>query len=493
LHRQTDAPGARPGGHRRLRHGLAPCLLASLAIAMPVRAAAADRVWLIGGGYDPFSSQAQIEQNVLWAQRVLAAAPGRRQVEVYFTDGDDPAPDVVEWTDPGDGVDAAQSLARVMDNASENGDRYRNHAIPGVRAGTEATALFSHLSRSLHELRAGDRLLIVYYGHGVEDAEDPDSGAVALWDESSLTVRELRRLLDTASPGVSVRFLFTQCFAGAFAGLADPGRTRCGFMAEAADREAEGCLASTNVGDYRDYGTYFFAAIDGRARDGSALRTPPDRDQDGRVTLQEAHFYALLTATSADLPRSTSEAYLLDWVPWYLRWARWFYPLPERDVYSGLAEELARAVGLSSERLARDLVERRRRLDDERATLERQREDLEAGTEQTRTVLENALLRRWPEVGAPYTLAYRGFLQTELDPAQHYLLARPEYAELVNGLSGLAEIDSRLVENERAATLLERIEHLRWLGRVRTLFEALAGSDEVAAYHRLLECEQATP
>ena len=87
-----------------------------------------------------------------------------------------------------------------------------------------------------------------------------------------------------------VRFVFTQCYAGAFARLAPgPDGNRCGFLAESEDREAEGCAAGVDAGDYRDYTTYFFAALSGRTRLGGLLPVNPDLDGDGQVSLYEAH------------------------------------------------------------------------------------------------------------------------------------------------------------------------------------------------------------
>lgn len=70
---------------------------------------------------------------------------------------------------------------------------------------------------------------------------------------------------------------------------------RCGFAAESADRLSEGCSASIEVGDYRDYTTYFFAALSGRHRSYQPLERSPDRDRDGYVTLHEAHVHARTT------------------------------------------------------------------------------------------------------------------------------------------------------------------------------------------------------
>ncbi|HEX7236695.1 MAG TPA: hypothetical protein VF405_07015, partial [Gammaproteobacteria bacterium] len=143
-----------------------------------------------------------------------------------------------------------------------------------------------------------------------------------------------------------------QCYSGAFASLIyDDPRTasgfrgnRCGFMSEAADRLAEGCGLSLDETEFHDYTTYFFAALAGRTRSGEPIEPEVvDRDGDGAVSFRESHFYALLTALSSDLSRSTSEQYLEDWSPWYLRWDS--LADDGGSVYWSLAEELARRYG----------------------------------------------------------------------------------------------------------------------------------------------------
>src|SRR4030042_648641 len=48
---------------------------------------AADHVWIVGGGPNLGSSQAQIELNVNWVIQVLNSSPGARQLHIYYTDG----------------------------------------------------------------------------------------------------------------------------------------------------------------------------------------------------------------------------------------------------------------------------------------------------------------------------------------------------------------------------------------------------------------------
>jgi hypothetical protein len=483
--RRAPARTARP---RRRRAGIGG--LAVLAALAPWSSPALDQVWLVGGGYDPASSQAQIEQNVLWARRVVQGLPGERRVLVYFTDGSEPGRDVREWQRPAETPETLQPLARVMGYELENGERYRDHAIPGVAGSTGAGTLGPALGAALRGMRSGERFLLVFNGHGSHDPSTPSANAIWLWNQTSMTAEELARVLDEAPQGVLVRFVLTQCFAGGFARLARVDGSRCGFMAEGADRQAEGCHASVDASEYRDYSTYFFAALGNRARDGGPVAYPPDLDADGQVSLREAHLYALRTARSADLPRSTSEEFLLGWLPWYFGWARWAVPLPWENEYAALARDLARAQGLPSGlRLAGTLRERRRAIELESDALAREQTALEAATEETRARLEADLLRRWPEVGAPYTQAFKHFLESELASAQATILAHPDYPALVRDQERLRDLDARLLDLERDLAALERIEHVALLGRVRGLFDHLAPESDRRVYDALLACE----
>jgi hypothetical protein len=84
---------------------------------------------------------------------------------------------------------------------------------------------------------------------------------------------------------------------------------RCGFFATWSDRLAAGCTPDTAEADYKDYTTYFFAALSGRTRTGQLL-APPDYDHDGRTSLAEAHAYVMLTSDTIDLPVRTSDVLL---------------------------------------------------------------------------------------------------------------------------------------------------------------------------------------
>jgi len=480
--------------------------LAFVAALYGAPAAAMDHVWIVGGGYDPSSSQVQIEQNVIWARKVIAAAPGARTLKVFFTDGDAPGKDVKVWEPRPETAAALQPFARVFAGHEANGEYYRNHRIAGIAGGSEAGPLRARLENEFSALKSGDRALFIFNGHGGYDRKNTANNTIQLWNKTSLNVRDMEALFSKIDPAVPARFVFTQCYAGAFArllrteakkfGALSPAN-RCGFMAEAEDRPSEGCSPGINANDYRDYTTYFFAAIEGRTRQGRALPNNPDRDGDGTVSLYEAHLYALRTAESADLPRSTSENFLEHWKPGVLGWARRLKntpaPLDARaNPYNKLADEVAQELDLPPESaLRRRQIEQRKNEYDE--------EDARQDEEYTRLMREIVNLQRdiqrdvalrWPEVRAPHTQSYYEFLRRENQAAQEFILKHASYPSLVEKQIRLAAVSAENLDTSRKHTRLELIERLEKLGKQRERFEAMASDADRAAYARLRACEE---
>jgi hypothetical protein len=462
-------------------------------------AMAADHVWIIGGGNDPDNSQAQIEFNVNWVMQVLRARPAPPTTHVYYTDGDAPGKDV-KWLRPVAETGAnLQPLARVFGAHEANREQYRNHDIRQVAGGTQADVLTERLAPELVALRPGDRALILYNGHGLRDARDAAGNTLRLWKDTRLSVREFAALLDRVDPQVPVRFIFTQCYSGGFARLIRPkaedvtalaAGNRCGFFAESEDRQSEGCSASINIGDYRDYTTYFFAALHGRTRMGERIDDNADLDGDGVVTLHEAHLYVLKEARNADLPRATSEVYLERWQPWYLRW---FDTGDEPDnVYGRLARELARDIGLpdSGKALAATLRQRRAEQEARLKAWRNEQDLLRPQSEALQKQLQQELARRWPEVRHPYTLNFKQFLARDLDAAQKFILAQPTYPELAAKQDRVTALDTEILHTDRTATQLDRVRRLRQLARLLDQFERHASAQERADYHRLSACEK---
>ena len=262
-------------------------------------------------------------------------------------------------------------------------------------------------------------------------------------------------------------------------------------MIPAPDRQAEGCSAGIDTGDYRDYSTYFFAALLGQARAGEALAVDPDDNGDGSVSLYEAHVYALRVGESADVPRTTSEVYLERWWPWYRRlWGS--APQPADNRYTQLALELAAKQGLprQPQALHRALRERRRAHQTQERKVERERDGLSAENERLRGEIRFALEEKWPAAAYPYTLNFQRFLTQEVDAAQAFIAGHWAYPKLVRNQNRYAGLSKTLLSLERNAAQLDKIARMRRLGRILGDFARHASPEARADYERLLACEQ---
>ena len=282
-----------------------------------------DYTFLVGGGDKPSNSQVQIELNVKWIEGILQDSG--HVPRVFFTDGQAPGPDVLTRIGPEDDEAAAlEPLTRIMGEYADNYLAFRNNEVPNVEASTDATKLSAILKEAFASMQPGDRIFFIYQGHGTWE-NDSSNNALKLWNHTRLSAVEFQELLDTLDPGVQFRFFFPQCFSGAFLRLADASplaykdstqAAQCGFTAVSATKISEGCTVSLKADDFRDYSTYFFAALDGKTRLGKPLNGSADENGDGAISLHEAHMYSLDNAYSTDLSRSTSEDFLEQWQPW---------------------------------------------------------------------------------------------------------------------------------------------------------------------------------
>jgi hypothetical protein len=489
-------------------------LLVLFAASIAASAAAEDRVWLVGGGPDAAGSQVSIELNTRWIAGWLRDEGLGPELRVRYNDGDAPGADVKLRTPGGNpgsanpghsdgGVSGpARDLAplvHVFGAPGTEGEAYRNHRVRGVEGSTEVEALTRALESDFRQLEAGDDLWFIYQGHGLMDPEDHSRNTVRLWGDTELSVRRFEGLLDEVAPGVTTRFFFPQCYSGGFARLmyddpAEPGALaggRCGFLAQAPDRQSEGCTPSIEAGEYRDYSTYFFAALTGERRTGEALERAPDRDGDGRVSLREAHLYALATADSADLSRATSEVFLEDWEPWWLRWVG-TAGVPD-NVYGNLAVEVASKRGLDP---TDPMPAVHQGLDRTKREWERLRRELDTARERVgklqRAVRERAE-ERWPALASRYSTAALEQLIRNPDPILAWLRADPDYPALVEAIQRQRDLEAEELAVQRERAGYERILRLRRLARLKEQFERFAGEEERAAYRELVACESWVP
>ena len=479
-------------------------LIALLTVALqPARTAIADQAILIGGGYNINGSQGQIELNVKWVQSVLKQSD--LPVITFFTDGDDPAPDVHYQHIESDGTVAdpvndlaaqLEPVARLFGDQYQNQQRYRSHSVEDVRGSTKADELIPALTE-LFTSAPEDPSLIVYNGHGKQSQSTVDNVTLELWDDTSITANKLHAVLEQSS--APSRFVFTQCYSGGFHRLAyaNPSNgmelssaTRCGFTAESAYRLAEGCSASVNTNDYRDYTTYFFAALNGYDRDGEILAVDTDTDKDGSTSLREAHFYTLEHAHSTDLSRSTSEDYLTNWEPWYLKWTSAKQGLPNNE-YAKLYRTLADKHGIPlTGNPAKSIRSMLKGYKLKASELESRRNDLRTELANVQDQLIQQALSKWPALSGPYTAQFQSMAASgQLINVANWVREQPSYQQLVDLQLEDDRIDQGLLDVERNITQMQKLFHFRKLANLKRQLYQLGDQKQISSYERLVSCE----
>lgn len=474
-------------------------LLLSLLISPITPAYAIDHIWIIGGGASLHSSQAQIELNVKWEREVIIRQAKKARLQIFYTDGDNPESDIFAWHAPVESPRTLQPLARVFDAQGANGEQFYSNTVPGVNGTTRAPELVARLRKEFSKLVPGDRVLFIFYGHGTYNDADVADNALRLWGNTLLTARDLEKMLSEINPTIPVRLILPQCYSGGFARVIHPGaeatrtlvpHNRCAFMSVADDRESEGCTPSINIGDFRDYSTYFFAALDGRTRLGQKLSASPDLDANGFISLREAHFYSMANAVSTDLPRSTSEVYLEEWQPWYLRWLGSAHE-PE-NIYSKLAQKVAISNTLPA--TGRELIQATstayKQYNTDLVELENERTELKKSIPLLRQNIRTEVAEHWPAVLAPYTYNFYNFLQKDLARAQTFIMRHTNYKDLVKQQDRIRELDTLILASQRKLAQMDKILRLRKLATLLDQFQRMANTKDQAAYQSLVSCEE---
>lgn len=487
-------------------------ILIACTICLPSRTVSADQAILIGGGYNINGSQGQIELNVKWVQDVLKQS--NIPVTTFFTDGDNPEPDVhYQQTNANsagsaeEGTEAAaidelanklEPVARLFGNQYLNQQRYRSHTVENVRGSTRASELSESL-RSLLSSAPGDPTFIVYNGHGKQSQSTVDKVTLELWDDTKLTANELHSILDESN--ATSRFVFTQCYSGGFhrlayenpeKGLELSSNTRCGFTAESAYRLAEGCSASINTDDYRDYTTYFFAALNGYDRNGEILGQTTDTNDDGDVTLREAHLYTLEHAHSTDLSRSTSEDYLTRWEPWYLKWTAARQGLPNNEyakLYRTLADKHGIPLGNGAAKSIRNTLEMYNQTAED---LLARRLELRSELADVQDNLLTSATNLWPALMGPYTAQFQAMAANgQLLDVADWLKEQPDYQKLMDLQLEDDSIDNSLLDTERNLTQMQKLFHFRKLANLKYQLYQHGDQTHIRDYERLVSCEDA--
>jgi thiol-disulfide isomerase/thioredoxin len=317
---------ARPGRRFRIGAALVVAVLAS-SCADPARRPARDRperaaapstartgtstppidpqrlhAVVLNGGGDRAGNYFSHSVHVRSILAVLEAAQvPQENVTIFASDGEDPTPDLAvrelrpdgdTWILDGTGLDATVGEPIEYVDTDLQGRRAR----PATRA--ELERWFAEEARAL---RSGDTLLFYVTDHGTRGEKGPRDNRISLWGRGeSLSVDELKPLLDGLDPGVRVVALMSQCFSGGFGLLAAdpsgvlPTGNYCGFYSSTPDRPAYGCYAENRGADDVGHSVRFIESL---VADGG---------------FPESHRHTLASDHTPDVPLRTTDLFLRD-------------------------------------------------------------------------------------------------------------------------------------------------------------------------------------
>lgn len=445
----------------------------SRAVAQPQRSPAPSdepaplsRFIAVAGGATPDSNPISLEQNLALAHAVLPG-PG---VLLFGSGPQGATVQVLDPTLPRDPL--LDGLGELFSPRAGRDSRYDSTSLPAARA-SEA-AVRTELSIALS--RSGTPLLLYMSGHG-EQAEEPRDNVVQLWGGDELSAFDLADLHDRARGRRALRTVITSCFSGGFAELAfkaaDPARgasfkTRCGLFATTWDLESSGCDPNPDRAAQEGYSLHFFNALRGMDRDG-VTPIDADYDDDGVITLLEAHARARIAGRSIDVPTTTSERFLREHVTTVEADS---LGTPEDDA---VISALGTALSLQDEDSATRAI---KRLEADLDAADQALVDAQDQSDAAYNAFAMSLLERWPVLDDPYHPLFAATVRddreailkalSEGDEAQRYAQAQAELHAHEDALQTHQEryaLHLRLVrayENRHLAASLKRQGGKAW-------------------------------
>ena len=443
-----------------------PLALFLLLLAGSALGSAAERLLTIGGGYNPSGNQVSLEKNIQYYQRVLPrlgldGCPHH----VLFADGTDPAPDL-QVRDPKNAAsDTIRDLAAIL--AKEDGIdlRYRSHALTNVDGPAHIAALDAWFSAQ-GAWSPAERLLLYYTGHGGGgDKKTPRNTDLRLWDGEVFRVTDLVTRLERLPAEVPVILVMVQCHSGGFADVifakGDPTadlaeQPRCGFFSTVPERVAAGCTPDIDEEDYQEYSTYFWAALAGETRLGRTIDRP-DYDQDGRVSLAEAHAYVILTSPTIDIPIKTSDVFLRRFSQldddsreaWRLDQSYSSLLTGVDPVTRAVLEGLSLELGFTGDQRVQNAQGREQGLADTRKQIDKRVGEARKEYDTHRKVLAKALRAHWPELGNPFHPRVHELLSDPQDPIRRFLDAQVPLAQFHRAIERLGALEEEKLDVER--------------------------------------------
>jgi hypothetical protein len=463
-------------------------------------ALAAPQALIIGGGPNPQSDQVGIESNVRYVSRLL---PPGTHLAILFADGSTTNATVEYEANPHaddpPATPGARAFSLLFDTDSDDDSslKYRPPKLTKIDGPSQLPSITSQFDRIGRELADSPAPLFLYFtGHGSQSGGLRSHSEFDLWGRNaSLSPAELARQLKKIPASTPIVLVMAQCFSGGFGDLLFDGgdptgdyldRDFAGFYAATPDRVSAGCTDAVNEAEYKDFTSYFFAALTGQDRLGHKV-TGADYDKDGHVGMDEAYAYSLIADESLDVPVASSDFFLRRFVKTededifktpYSKALGWTTPAQKAAI-----ESLSKRLRLSGEDQLGDAygeidaVSRRR---------PRQREAMNR-YRKAEAALRNSLLQRWPALTNPKSSRYADAKKS----ATRWLDGQaktPEVTELFAADDALTVIENG-PEYTMRQTLLLRYVRLAKSVILAHQLEASGDKDLIAKWDRLKKAE----
>ena len=504
--KKTLLPSPARGGRGRGWGLAALLLLASVTQAEKTAPLAPLRAVIVGGGPTLETNQAAIESNVRYLGKLL---PPDAAVTTLFADGN-PNQATVQVEDKYAALPAGQRLLDLAfydpDTMDASGLHYRKPNL-GVKLDGPDTpdaliGLFTKLARESSV--ASPRPILLYFtGHGSPGDRRFENNVYNMWGDRAFSARQLAQQMARLPERVPVTLVMVQCHSGGFGNLLFEGglpegkpiaRDFAGFFASSADRPAAGCTAEADEAEYRDFTSYFFAALTGRDRLGRRV-TGADYNGDGRVGMDEAFCYTLANDRSIDTPVCASDIFLRRFAPMS---EKALAAVPFRSVRAWATPAQRYALDSLAKSLRRDRGENRLALanralnEDLPAQAGPTRRERKRNLDELRAEAQRTLLSHWPDLRDPLlpdfglakTQAVRYLKANQNGPKWKALLAADDALIRSDAADEAQDIaDAHLLRFVALGESIIRAHHLRQTADAATK----------ARFERLLRAEAGSP
>lgn len=540
LHRFSPARALRP-----------LALFAAALVALP--GLAETHLLVMGGGSRPSSNQVSLEKNVNYFYRVIKRLGlDTAQRDIMFACGDDPGQADVQYiATASDDPQVMRLIDMLVGPGKGQSKQYRAHDIGGGEIASSKPHIVKWFDEHADQLGQDDKLLLYFTGHGGRGEKTNDQNTTLyLWPNHNIRMTDFTGELDKLDPQTPVVMVMVQCFSGGFANVifneGDPDKglaehNRCGFFAAVHSRPAAGCTAHVNEADYKEYSSYFWAALSGEDRLGVPVDRP-DYDGDGKTSYLEAHAFALIYSDSTDLSMTTTDrlvrAIKIEALspktqdkqdasegqgesekgdaeqaeseqaeseqtsakdtdpPHGLLSQHSAYPdllavadPARRAVLEGLSERL-NLTGDDRVAQARAALDQAKR---DRSSLYAQKRDLGRALASTRKPLVETITERWPRLADPKSEEAIAAILENADAIRQAIADEEGYTKLSEQLNELEAIDAK---NEALTASIAHVERFLYTCESVAKIDALlrfGTPDQVEAYQRLLAREMALP